>query len=353
MDNEFQAIIDKLSKARQANQPVLQPKVLIVDAMNTFLRSFAIINHINPKGNHIGGLTGFLKSLGFAIKHTNPTRVIIVFEGAGSTQNKKNLYPDYKGNRKLKRITNFDGFSNQAEESESIENQLLRLVEYLQCLPLDITSIDRTEADDTMAYLATKLSDKNDSADLPPENDDEAEAVVEDKTPADKVLSSGGGIKNHVLPSTVPFGKIALDLNKLFYQNILSIKRHNGNKIIGHKNKRVSDNFVEIILKMFENKPITQSDLKNIKDEQMLYDNLIVQSGLHKLKKIPTNIEQTSEQMKNRLGLITGEIEAGNSNKSLLTELHELLFKMVRVHLISKNAAAAYYKNIKDQFYTL
>jgi hypothetical protein len=164
---------------------------------------------------------------------------------------------------------------------------------------------------------------------------------------------SGHGIKNHVLPSTVPFGKIALDLNKLFYQNILSIKRHNGNKIIGHKNKRVSDNFVDIILKLFENKPITQSDLKNIKDEQMLYDNLIVQSGLHKLKKIPTNIEQTSEQMKNRLGLITGEIEAGNSNKALLTELHELLFKMVRVHLISKNAAAAYYKNIKDNFFTL
>jgi hypothetical protein len=164
---------------------------------------------------------------------------------------------------------------------------------------------------------------------------------------------SGRGLKNHVLPSTVPFGKIALDLNKLFYQNVLSIKRHNGNKIIGHKNKRVSDNFVDIIMKMFENKPITQSDLKNIKDEQMLYDNLIVQSGLHKLKKIPTNIEQTSEQMKNRLGLITGEIEAGNSNKALLTELHELLFKMVRVHLISKNAAAAYYKNIKDQFFTL
>ncbi len=169
----------------------------------------------------------------------------------------------------------------------------------------------------------------------------------------DEAIFVGDGIKNHILPSTVPFGKIALDLNKLFYQNILSIKRHNGNKIIGHKNKRVSDNFVDIIMKMFDDKPITQSDLKNIKDEQMLYDNLIVQSGLHKLKKIPTNIEQTSEQMKNRLGLITGEIEAGNSNKSLLTELHELLFKMVRVHLISKNAAATYYKNIKDQFYTL
>jgi 5'-3' exonuclease len=162
MDPEFQAIIDKLSKARQADKPVLQPKVLLIDAMNTFLRSFAIINHINPKGNHIGGLTGFLKSVGFAIKHINPTRVIIVFEGEGSTQNKKNLYPDYKGNRKLKRITNFDGFNNQEEESESIENQLLRLVEYLQCLPLDMVAIDRVEADDTIGHLATKFQEDND-----------------------------------------------------------------------------------------------------------------------------------------------------------------------------------------------
>ena len=57
--------------------------------------------------------------------------------------------------------------------------------------------------------------------------------------------------------------------------------------------------------------------------------------------------------MKKRLGLLTGEIEAGNSNKSLLTELHELLFKMVRIHLISKSAATKYYNNLKDQFFTI
>ena len=27
-----------------------------------------MINHINPEGHHIGGLTGFLKSIGYAIK---------------------------------------------------------------------------------------------------------------------------------------------------------------------------------------------------------------------------------------------------------------------------------------------
>ena len=176
----------------------------------------------------------------------------------------------------------------------------------------------------------------------------------EEFTPEEEALSAiGSGLKNQVLPQTVIFGKIALDLNKLYYQNVLSIKRHNGNKIIGHKNRRVSDNFVDIIFKMFNNKAITQSDLKNIKDELQIYDNLVVQSGLHKSNLIPTTIEQTSEQMKKRLGLLTGEIEAGNSNKSLLTELHELLFKMVRIHLISKSAATKYYNNLKDQFFTI
>lgn len=164
MDKDFEELINKLGKARQDKSPALQPKILLVDAMNTFLRSFAVINHINPKGNHIGGLTGFLKSMGYAIKQLNPTRVIVVFEGEGSTNNKKNLFPEYKGNRKLKRITNFSGFSDQAEESASIETQLLRLVEYLQCLPIDLAVIDRAEADDTIAHLATAFAKENDIA---------------------------------------------------------------------------------------------------------------------------------------------------------------------------------------------
>ena len=61
----------------------------------------------------------------------------------------------------------------------------------------------------------------------------------------------------------------------------------------------------------------------------------------------------SSQEMKDRLGLIVGEIEAGNSNKKLLEELHELLFKMVRVYLISKSAASTYYNNIKKEFFSL
>ena len=155
MNKDFKSILDNIKAATKED---LKPKVLLIDSMNTFLRSFAMINHINPQGHHIGGLTGYLKSIGFAIRHINPTRVILVFDGPGSTVNKKNLYNEYKGNRHLSRITNWEGFEDQNEESESIVNQMRRLMYYLQCLPVDMAIMDRLEADDIMGYMAGKFN---------------------------------------------------------------------------------------------------------------------------------------------------------------------------------------------------
>lgn len=159
MNKTLKQMLENIKNSKE--EPLhLNSKVLIVDSMNTFLRSFAMINHINPGGAHIGGLTGFLKSIGFAIRHIKPTRVILVFDGTGSTTNKKNLFSDYKANRKLTRITNWDGFDNREEESASIENQILRLVEYLKHLPVELLSIDKVEADDVMAYITNKAMDE-------------------------------------------------------------------------------------------------------------------------------------------------------------------------------------------------
>ncbi len=135
-------------------------KVLIVDSLNTFLRSFAAIHHINPSGNHIGGLAGFLKSVGSVIKHIEPTRVICVFDGQGGSTNKRYLYPDYKANRHITKITNWDAFDTQEEESEAITAQIIRLIDYLKCLPVDLVAIDKIEADDVIGYVAQKFSEK-------------------------------------------------------------------------------------------------------------------------------------------------------------------------------------------------
>ena len=131
--------------------------VLIVDGLNAFLRSFTMINHINPNGQHIGGLTGFLKSVGYAIKMLNPTKVVIVFDGVGGSNARRNLFPDYKANRNANRMTNYSIFQSKEEETESINNQMQRLILYLKCLPVSVVSIEGLEADDIIGYLTHKL----------------------------------------------------------------------------------------------------------------------------------------------------------------------------------------------------
>jgi DNA polymerase-1 len=139
-------------------------RVLIVDSMNTFLRSFAIIQHLNPNGHHVGGLVGFLKSVGYAIKLYQPTRVILVFDGQGNSTNKKYLYADYKANRTNLKVTNWKVFGDKNEESESMANQMGRLIEYCTQLPVSMISIPKIEADDTIGYL-TKQFEANPEVD--------------------------------------------------------------------------------------------------------------------------------------------------------------------------------------------
>ena len=159
MNKNYQNILDNLHEGSDMEPLQLNSRVLLIDSMNTFLRSFAIIPAINPQGNHIGGLVGFMKSLGYAIKLIQPTRVILVFDGQGNITNRRNTYSEYKANRQIKRITNFNVFSTLEEESDSVSSQMMRLLDYLKTLPVSISIIDKIEADDTIAYLSQKLKD--------------------------------------------------------------------------------------------------------------------------------------------------------------------------------------------------
>jgi len=138
-------------------------RVLIIDGMNLFLRNFAMVNFVNEEGVHIGGLGGFLRSLGSLIKLIQPTEVYITFDGIGSSVNRKNLLPEYKSGRNITRITNFDVYKNIEEENDSKIDQIVRLIHYLKCLPVKVISMDRVEADDVMAFLSQKLDKEHNS----------------------------------------------------------------------------------------------------------------------------------------------------------------------------------------------
>lgn len=152
--NKYLKILNNLN-----NNDSSHTKLLIIDGLNTFLRCFSAINHINTNGHHIGGLTGFLKSVAYPIRMLKPTKVVITFDGLGSNLNRKNIYSEYKSNRDNKKILNWDTFDNKKEEQESIENQLGRLIEYLQLLPIHLIMVEKLEADDIIHYLSKSQFD--------------------------------------------------------------------------------------------------------------------------------------------------------------------------------------------------
>ncbi len=133
----------------------LDDHVLLVDGFNTFIRSFSVNPSLNEDGEHVGGLVGFLKSIRYTINKFKPTRCIIVFDGKNSSKPRQKIYPQYKSGRKVRSRLNrlVDWSGSPHDEYESMKLQIKRLIEYLECLPLTIVSIDNLEADDIMSYI--------------------------------------------------------------------------------------------------------------------------------------------------------------------------------------------------------
>ena len=135
-------------------------RVLLIDGLNIFLRAFAVNGSLNEKGVPVGGITGFMRSLAFAIREMEPTRVIVVYDGAGGSKRRKKINPNYKSNRTPKRVTKFDAFNSLEEEKESMKIQFRRLLTYLELLPIDVYGVDNVEADDVIAYISQNILEK-------------------------------------------------------------------------------------------------------------------------------------------------------------------------------------------------
>ena len=174
-------LLDSVQEGQESPTAKVHDKVLILDGLNLFFRNFAMMNMVNPDGVHIGGLGGFFRSLGAMIRQTNPTSVYVVFDGAGSTSNRKNLLSEYKGTRNLQRITNWDAFDNIEEEHDSKIDQIVRIIQYLKLLPVKTTILDKVEADDIIAVLAEKLVEKHDSTCFIVSSDKDFLQLVTDK----------------------------------------------------------------------------------------------------------------------------------------------------------------------------
>ncbi len=163
MNQKYLDFFKEIQAEKEASVDVdINHKVLIIDGLNLYIRVFSAVPSMNDNGAHIGGVTGFLRSLALMLRTFKPTRCVIVFDGKGGSANRKALYADYKGNRAVKtKFNRYEEFADIETEQESMRLQFQRLVQYLKCLPVTLLSIDNIEADDAIAYLATDVYTKS------------------------------------------------------------------------------------------------------------------------------------------------------------------------------------------------
>lgn len=155
-------LLDDMKQERSEEIGDINGKVLIVDAMNSYIRTFAAVPTMNEEGDHVGGMSGFLKSIGAAIRTFRPSRCILVFDGKGGSQRRRKLYPEYKENRRtMTRLNRTYDFKDKSEEEQSMRYQLVTLAHMLKCLPVTVLAQSNVEADDVIAFIAQLVETRN------------------------------------------------------------------------------------------------------------------------------------------------------------------------------------------------
>jgi DNA polymerase-1 len=261
--NKYSNLLNNIVKEQDEAPLKIHDRVLLIDGLNLFFRNFAVLNYINDNGAHIGGLSGFLRSLGYLIKQFQPTSVYVIFDGPGSTINRKNILSEYKESRDTLRV-NWDVFDDKSDEDESKYNQLVRLTHYLQCLPIKVISLDKVEADDIIAFLAQKLSKKYDSKVIITSSDKDFLQLINDNINVFRPIE-----KKVYTPQTVfdEFG--VLPTNFILYKTLIGDSSDKIKGVKGLGKKKIPKLFPELSVV-----PQTLDDIFN-KCEQNYKENLI------------------------------------------------------------------------------
>ena len=127
---------------------------MIIDGLNMFLRSYIIIPSMDKRGNPNGGTWGFMKSLQKLCKMFNPNEIVVCWDGVGGSEKKRTINKNYKQGRKPLRLNRRMIKLSIKQQEKNKAFQQIRLMDYLNEMPVIQTMIDYVEADDIIAYVA-------------------------------------------------------------------------------------------------------------------------------------------------------------------------------------------------------
>jgi DNA polymerase-1 len=137
-------------------------RIMIIDALNLFLRSYIVNPTISKDGKPIGGTAGFLKSLQKLSREIKPDAIVVCWDGRGGSRKRKQTNKNYKAGRSPIRLNRNVRVLSEDQEKENKIWQMYRTFDYLNHFPVIQLIADEVEADDLIAYVCRYSAFKDD-----------------------------------------------------------------------------------------------------------------------------------------------------------------------------------------------
>jgi len=128
-------------------------RVLVIDALNMFLRAFIVDPSLSNHGQPIGGIKGSIKILQKLVRMTKPNEIVICWDGPNGSQKRKTLNSGYKEGRKPLRLNRSVHNLTENEELQNKVWQQMQVIEYFNQMPIIQLILERVEADDIISYV--------------------------------------------------------------------------------------------------------------------------------------------------------------------------------------------------------
>ena len=146
-EEEIDVCSDLERRSESTDESSKKKLVILVDGSSFIYRAFYALPQLtDPNGNPVGAVYGFCSML-ISLFDKHKSDLFCVALDAGRNTFRRDIYPEYKSNRE--------------ETSVDLKSQFPVLIEACNAFGVPIIEMTGYEADDIIATIATKLSEKN------------------------------------------------------------------------------------------------------------------------------------------------------------------------------------------------
>lgn len=129
---------------------------IYIDGMNLFLRHFTANPSVSLQNVNCGGIVGMLNNIQTLCENFTPSKLVVVWEGGGSTR-RRNIDKNYKNRRRPVKLNRNDDIPNTIENRNF---QIATLISIIKHTPARQIYVEDCEADDVISYLCFKNKNK-------------------------------------------------------------------------------------------------------------------------------------------------------------------------------------------------